>query len=58
MVQLGESLIVVGLCLGLLDMLLITLMPRNPLPPAVGLLMPVGVVLGFIGGYVKGGLPR
>jgi hypothetical protein len=42
-----------GLILGLIDMLLITLMPQKPLPRGIGFLMPLGVGLGYFGGFFR-----
>jgi hypothetical protein len=51
--KIGKWIIMAGMLLGLLDLLLITLMPHKPLPRGVGFLMPLGVGLGYLGSLFR-----
>jgi len=45
--------IILGLILSLSDMLLITFFHERPLPHGVGILLPIGIGIAYIGGLIK-----
>ena len=51
--RIGRWMFIIGITLGIMDMLLITLMPERPLPRGVGFLMPCGIGLCFFSSFFR-----